>query len=858
MNPIMKVAATTITVLALGFCEVTSVSARAPRPLYNNINPQTNAKLDPLRLSRVVDGALLPLGVDLLNVLPATTVDEANSRFFERAGAAILQGATMPLNDGAALLSGNQGGEDYGVAILSRMAYADFFTGPDQVPGSADATRPVLRAQVDGSIMIRAPGRPGTDVDKDIPVPITGPTFHLRIPGDYDVLLTAYVKLYYKYYDALAPQVREHLFNDLLSLRGKYDPGETLSLTGHAGIGPVGVNYQIPETENHRLMIQSAKYLTNQLYYQASVEAGQPDPGNFDNNRNGNGGSNPPMVDVILKLLQARLTADFIEYNARPYQDYAMTAIMNLASFAYDARVRLAARMVLDYVSAKTAVSSNDLRRVPPYRRRNEAVHWGPPIRDGFFKTPLLVPFNVPVDKNVYRPDPQGAFYAQLAGNIAMIGPTADTSFTFEMVHAGLSDYRVPPTILDLFVSPRHRRFYQGLHHFAGTNLAARPGQDPFWYVDELYAASPSYLISAGGNPSFYAYVITIGDAKQVGDDADLGVAGPTVFMPTGAGLALDELIQLGKQSTDPNVKNLCVSPDFACGGPIYLPDAFDPSKTHDPTVVADGSNWIFVNRGGDASKPGYFLAIYRNLPVNVFGNLSSGFIEAYDTWEAAALASEARGPAPLTFKDFQQRVKEKNPNIQLSLGHDEVNTYVTQSGQTVRFTLSPHSTIISTTAEPDRSTFVSTFAHGSIMDSPQDPSDARVGSGLLVISNPRLGTRITLDMRNQSTNDDPLFGLHHPRRTAEDGRVESAGANEDVWLDFNYTGDGKDGDFGQPFKTLKVAQANVARGGTVNIVPGHSKEALPLTLNKPMTLKSFCGTAAFNANKCTYAVIGR
>jgi hypothetical protein len=61
-------------------------------------------------------------------------------------------------------------------------------------------------------------------------------------------------------------------------------------------------------------------------------------------------------------LLRNYLRDDFAEYNAKPYQTETGRALLNLCSYAYDAEVRLGARMVLDYISAHIAVSSNDLR----------------------------------------------------------------------------------------------------------------------------------------------------------------------------------------------------------------------------------------------------------------------------------------------------------------------------------------------------------------------------------------------------------------------------------------------------------------------------------------------------------------
>lgn len=762
---------------------------------------------------RFFDGSAFTFDdIDLESVPPATSVAEANSKFSDRAAAAILYGANTSLN---------ADGENYGLRILAKMAYSDYFLGPDQIPGRNSSD--TLRDEVTVSVENQKPSNVGT------------PTL---FGGDYDILLTAYVKLYYRYYHALSTNAKLNLFNNLLSKRGKYDPGEAFALS----LGDLG---NIPETENHRLMIQSAKYLTNQLYYQASIAEGAPDHENFDNNRNGDGGSNPPMVDVILQMLSNFLTSDFIEYNSRPYQDLTMSALLNLVSFSYDDRVRLAARMVLDYVSAKVAVSSQDLRRCPPFRRRNEDKFFGPIIKTltmpkGFLGSPLVYNFGPPP----YEPDPQIAFYTMLAGNTGVLqsppklpfpNPTpghAPGNYAFEMIHAGLSDYRVPPAILDLFVSRLSRTFYQGFHRVEGLIINAQ-------FVRELYAGSPSYLISAGGNPSFFAYQADILGVWHRGNSEDLGLAMPTVFIPSvdcpaqspGFGTTLADIIQFGRASTDFHTFNLGVAPNFACGGPMYVPDAFephtdDPTKPDDPKIVGDG-NWTFVDRGSGSTGPGYYLAIFRVRNLFPTGE-AWGILEAHDT-----LLS------PLRFRDFQKNVKETNRSLMLQAGEGQVNTYTTQAGQRIQFTLAPRSEIISTSAEPDQSVYTSTFAHGSIINSGQGGGLIPVGTGLITISNPAVGT-ITLDMRSKDAAGDPLFGLHHPSRTSETGEVESAGANEEAWVDSNYPGTAPSaGDFGDPFRTLGQAITAVKVGGTVRIVNLNRPETPPVVYTKRMTLRA-------------------
>jgi hypothetical protein len=109
-----------------------------------------------------------------------------------------------------------------------------------------------------------------------------------------------------------------------------------------------------------------------------------------------------------------------------------------------------------------------------------------------------------------------------------------------------LADYHMPAPICDLFVNDSHRRFSQVLKRrwLEDPDVTGRNTD-----VAELTAASPSYLITAGGTPSPGAidshinllippgapvvpgpFLIDV----QVGPDQQLGVAVPSSFMPTG------------------------------------------------------------------------------------------------------------------------------------------------------------------------------------------------------------------------------------------------------------------------------------------------------------------------------------
>src|SRR4051794_22910814 len=334
----------------------------APRPFYNSI-PHERQNLPPPTVTS--PGIVL---TDETNATPAKSVDDANRKLAARTAEAIrwTTNHSLPnfinfpgqpcsdsiddcLNFWKVIKPGEDNNEEnLGFSLLAKMAYQDYFND--------DAQGQVYRDQVRIKLSNEHPGTTGTSPNIDIgPLP-----FHWH--GEYDVLLQSYVAMYYKYYDILDPDTKNKLFNELLSVRGPYPyfPGNYLLISASIPfIIPFGdYNVFVPETENHILMIETARYLTNQLLFQqevanAAAEGRAPEHDQYDNNRNGGGqDGKPPLVVFILGMLQNILTSDFTEYNARPYQDYSMVAVMNLAAYAYDDRVKLAARMVLDYISA--------------------------------------------------------------------------------------------------------------------------------------------------------------------------------------------------------------------------------------------------------------------------------------------------------------------------------------------------------------------------------------------------------------------------------------------------------------------------------------------------------------------------
>jgi hypothetical protein len=338
----------------------------------------------------------------------------------------------------------------------------------------------------------------------------------------------------------------------------------------------------------------------------------------------------------------------------------------------------------------------------------------------------------------------------------------------------------------------------------------------------EIYAGSPSYLITAGGQPATWAIDPRFA-GQVIGDnDQQLGVAVTTSFMPTGLSAgeqtqnSARDLIQFGRFSDAAEddrapgiVENYGVAPDFACGFQVYLPEW---AKTGDQV-----GRFLFVNRGLPGreanNRPelaGFYLAIYRE------GEF--GFLEAHDVW----LHPE------LTFQQFKDRVLAANSNMHLE-SNVEV-WYKTQNGNRLRFVIwnngeRDNARMGAKVLEVDYGTGDPTdrlgnagndtnpFLNGTILNSGAE--------AIVTISNPFLGTKIVLDMSD----------WRHPKRISETGQVEVAGYNNEVWVDFDWQGP-QDGDFFHPFKTLAAAAEAVADRGVIKIVPGTTHETPTLRSN--------------------------
>jgi hypothetical protein len=754
----------------------------------------------------------------------------ANGLFDARAAAAVMADAHDILNNPKLLLETKS--YDTPIQILTprclaAMAYLDYFQS-DKDTGSK------LREAVSQAIMTAVPGWCGT-----FGPGVTGAVSAASNPpeGNYDITQMKLLPLAYCFYDDLAPPAAERLVTTLLARGAIQRPGDDLTFTSgvtpndwsRAGVlSPVGVHVDIPETENHVLMIGTARYLTNQLLYQRTRD------GSFDNRRNGNpDDSRPTCMDQLLNLLRNYLRNDFAEYNAKPYQEETRDALLNLCTFAYDAEVRLAAQMTLDYISAHIAVSSIDLRRIVPFRRRNEDKYvvqlagypgvMGVPLLDGPGADPITTQF------------------ALLAGNTRAYRTYSNWSigggFAAELVQGALSSYRLPPSIHDLFINDLHRRYFQRLHRKVDL---AEPGQQRNCENKEIYAGSPSYLITAGGKPATYVIPGFMGFGYK---SNNLGVAVPTSFIPTGNGAGAivnsgdpAEMIQISRFSDVPNngpdhpggSENYGVAPDFLCGVKYYFPAWTGVPKD------SDGVYFYPTSGAVDSAEPArFYLAVIKSGDFVV--------IEAFDAW---------RHPE-VSLDEFRTHVQANNPSVQFASG--KAMTYTTYFGNRIQYIIwnngefdghtvgskilsidygngNPDDTLAAAGNDNDPSKFLS----GTVLESTSEFA--------MVIRNAALGSALVLDWNEAS----------QLVRTGENGEVHRAGRNAagqhfEVWVDFAWTGPAE-GDFFHPFNSLASAVKGVADGGVIKILPGSTRERWPGRSGKRITINAPLGNVAIGA----------
>jgi hypothetical protein len=368
--------------------------------------------------------------------------------------------------------------------------------------------------------------------------------------GDYDFALRGWVTLMYEMWDKphlLFPETRDKILLTLLTETGnKFATHRTFC-------GFV----KIKETENHILLTEGSRYLTNQLWQRILREKGLDDS-YYDNNKNG-------MTEFLLKDLKQFLLRDFEEYNSRPYKKLTLAAVHNIYEYAEDQSVKEMAKMVLDYLSVKFASSSRGLRRLVPFCRQPEHRK----------------------DIDILENDALSSYMALFAGDLEYVHllPDSVNLSSSLLVSFTIGKYRLDDQILELIMNAEQpgRDFFQLYHHLGF----------------ELYTGNDKYLISAGGK---FINQLDVGTGKID------GWAVPISIIPSRGGKDRTELIRILGDRRENKRANMCVTKDFACGLNPMIPDMIPA------TCKEQINSWTFFNfnRPNCPLKYDFYVALYQ------------------------------------------------------------------------------------------------------------------------------------------------------------------------------------------------------------------------------------------------------
>lgn len=421
---------------------------------------------------------------------------------------------------------------------------------------------------------------------------------------------------------------------------------------------------RVPETENHLLMINTSRYLINEMI----IEANPTDVHFYVEDQ-------AKVKAWLLARLQKIASHDFEEYNARPYQRYSIIALLNLHDFVQcnpsvsnssnvkDCDLKTATQIVLDLATAKYAAGSSDGRRSAPFRRLLDVVEDDVLDRrrftDSFSASDYMFGFMLG----------HAGRTGQLPDHRAEIGAIN------EMVYPATSRYVPAPAVLSIMLGEK-KQFEQAIHH-AGY---------------EIYSRSPSFLVSAGGVRTPSATPGTLGPVFEIGERCvDRGAALPTVLIPSNAGYQRDKpdsMINAGvvgedllrivgfyyhygrgskclapnndartspppekpapseRQFTWSQDHNLCVFKGFACGTNIVIPHLLEECFT-----PPDGSPWRFMSSATcpayPVAKPFYVALFQKACPAGAENCLKDwGFFEAVEALELRCTESFDAQPA--------------------------------------------------------------------------------------------------------------------------------------------------------------------------------------------------------------------
>jgi hypothetical protein len=300
---------------------------------------------------------------------------------------------------------------------------------------------------------------------------------------------------------------------------------------------------RIPETENHLFMINTSRYLINQVLISQLTD--EDDISTMQDYQS-------EIREWLLKRMQRISKEDFREYNARPYTRFTQPSIMNLHDFAQNDNLRDAAKIVLEVTSAKFAVSSSQGRRFVPFRRllqsnRDASIEPGNNITSNNFQ----------LATGVGGADFQSelwTFYSGIVDHLPRVEVPANsilTPLSIPKSAAKVPLHLMSASIIEGWIYPATSRYRP--QDATLSWVFGRPTYFQSVRHDgiEIYAGDSSHVLSAGGlrakvseeidlpvNPTpgglgvFAAF-------DGMGNCEDLGTGVPTMFIPAAGTLQM-------------------------------------------------------------------------------------------------------------------------------------------------------------------------------------------------------------------------------------------------------------------------------------------------------------------------------
>ncbi|OUS32609.1 hypothetical protein A9Q99_00635 [Gammaproteobacteria bacterium 45_16_T64] len=308
--------------------------------------------------------------------------------------------------------------------------------------------------------------------------------------GDYDMILKEVVAFLHRFKNH--PQVTANtLYNMVEKGFGKYVEGKECCERLTVKQGP----FTNPETENHVLMIYGSQYLLNDFILEnprndRRLRRGRySDQHRFRNARSGN------LYDFLMQAAARPLHNGMFETNGRAYQGITFLAMLNLASYSRDPKMRLAFQNSLDYMATKYAFQSIAGRRFSPNRRNHGYAH----------------------RLDNYNTDGMIFTMGALSGALQYQFP-GDSNPAGMALWAMLSSYRLPEVIHDYILhkhdgywatmqarySDKHYALHSRPKYFEGKVEWGKANNVRYEPALELYFATPEYMNVSGGTYERY------------------------------------------------------------------------------------------------------------------------------------------------------------------------------------------------------------------------------------------------------------------------------------------------------------------------------------------------------------------